>query len=222
MEPLVLGRADIGFGHVTVDDTGVRRDYLVRNTRWLAWDAIRDYRLTIAVVPREAAEHPNLWAFTGNWVAFSGFVRGLRGDHSYRVGIELFGPGQRVAFNWRFQYARAAIEVILGRLRPRFLAGARAALATRHVAQFGPLSLAADHVQREGKARVDKADVERIDLIDTSPVKLRVMVRRKAWPYVQLPTAKLPDLCGLLDLAEELGYKVTGRKLLESITTSRA
>jgi len=46
--PLELRRSDIGFGRVTVDDTGVTRQRAL-SVESIAWDQIRDYRLTVEI-----------------------------------------------------------------------------------------------------------------------------------------------------------------------------
>ena len=48
MVALELRRSDIGFGRVVIDDVGVTRHYALRSTS-IAWDEIRDYRLTIEI-----------------------------------------------------------------------------------------------------------------------------------------------------------------------------
>jgi hypothetical protein len=56
--------------------------------------------------------------------------------------------------------------------------------------------------------------VESVELFNSSPVRLRVMAKRKVWPYGQAELADIPNVAAALELAERQRYPVYGRELL--------
>lgn len=210
--PLVLRRSDIGFGRVIVDDRGITRDRLIR-TSFLAWEDIRDYRMTVEIRGGKL-EVLYLLDWVNLLLIARDVARGLRGDHRFRLGLELIGDRDRVFFNWRFRGVAMAIDRVLGRIAPPFAATARATLAREGLVRFGPLTLAADGVQWNELPPLPRERVETIELFNSSPVRLRVMARDKPWPYGQANTADIPNLAAVLQIAEQLGYRVRGRELL--------
>jgi hypothetical protein len=213
--PLVLRRDDIGFGRLIVDDHGVTRARLIRRQS-LAWDEIRDYRLTIEM--RGARIEVLYLVDIVNAALFiRDFIRGMRGKHSYRVGLELIGEHERVFFNWRFKGVAMAIARVLDRIAEPLAQPARDTLARDRIVSFGPLTLSADAVQWADKPPLAHASVEAIELFNSSPVRLRVMTRDKTWPYAQAPLAHIPNVCAVIELAGTLGYRVRGLELLTSV-----
>lgn len=212
--PLELRRSDIGFGRVLIDDHGVTRHSLIR-THALAWDEIRDYRLKIEM---RGAKLEVLYLVDWlNLVLIARDVRtGLHGDHRFRLGIELLGESQRVAFNWRFRAVPMAIAQILERICAPLLVRARAHLRADGLVRFGPLALAEHGIQWGSRPPLPRDQVESVELFNSSPVRLRVMEHDKAWPYGQAPTAEIPNISAALEIAKTLGYRVRGRELFRA------
>lgn len=212
MVALELRRSDIGFGRVVVDDAGVTRRYAL-SAASIAWDDIRDYRLTIEI---RGARLEVLYLVRWLDVALmaNDVRRGYRGDHRFRFGIELRGEHARVAFNWRFRGAEIAIARILGRIHPRLAAPVHAGFARHGIAQFGPLTIGEHAIRWGDRAALPRARVESVELFNASPIRLRVMAERKAWPYGQAELADIPNVVAALELAEQQGYRVRGRELL--------
>lgn len=209
---LELRRSDIGFGRVVVDDTGVTRHFL-RSAASIAWDEIRDYRLTIEI---RGARIEVLYLV--RWLdvlLMANDVRsGYRGDHRFRFGIALLGDDQRVAFNWRFRGVELAIAQVLRRIHPRLAAPVHAGFARRRIAQFGPLTVGDHALHWRDKPVLPRAAVESVELFNSSPIRLRIMARNKILPYGQAALADIPNLVAALELAAQLGYPVRGRELL--------
>lgn len=212
MVAIELRRSDIGFGRVVVDDRGVTR-YFLRSAATIAWDEIRDYRLTIEI---RGARLEVLYLV--RWIdmlLLANDVRnGYRGDHRLRFGIVLLGDRTRVAFNWRFRAADLAIAQILGRVHDRLAPPVHAGFARHGIAQFGPLTIGAHAVRWADRPPLARARVESIELFNSSPIRLRVMARGKVLPYGQAELGDLPNLVAALELAEQQGYPVHGRALL--------
>jgi hypothetical protein len=209
---LELRRSDIGFGRVVVDDVGVTRHYALR-TASIAWDEIRDYRLTIEI---RGARFEVLYLV--RWIDMAlvaaDIRRGYRGDHRFRFGIVLLGDGRRVAFNWRFRGVELAIAQVLRRVHPRLAAPVHAQFARHGIAQFGALTIGAHGIRWGDKPPLARSLVESVELFNSSPLRLRVMARRKVLPYGQAELADLPNVAAALELAEQQGYPVRGRELL--------
>jgi hypothetical protein len=210
--PLELRRSDIGFGRVVVNDSGVTR-YFLRSAASIAWDEIRDYRLTIEI---RGARLEVLYLV--RWIdvlLVANDVRnGYRGDHRMRSGIVLLGDHARVAFNWRFRGAEIAIARILHRVHGRLAAPVHAGFARHGIAQFGPLTIGEHAIRWADKPPLARVRVESIELFNSSPIRLRVMARRKVLPYGQAELGDIPNLAAALELAEQQGYPVHGRGLL--------
>jgi len=213
--PLELRRADLGFGRVVVDDRGVTRRGLW-STRSIAWDEIIDYRLTIEMgSPR--FEGRDLVESLNPLVPVSDVVKGYRGDHRFRFGIRIVGNAQVVAVNRRFLGVALAIAQIVRRIHPRLVHHARAAFERTGVGQFGRLALADHEIRWGDKPPLPRAEVESVELFNSSPVQLRVMARHKAWPYGKVALAEIPNIAAALELAEALGYQVRGRGLFAQL-----
>jgi hypothetical protein len=210
---LELKRSDIGVGSIVIDDRGVTRQGPTHGDT-IGWDEIRDYRLTIEVQPLNDLL-TNGVPVLGELLMLADVVRGYRGESNVKLGIDLHGPGKHVGFNWRFVDVELGIAHVLQRIGKRLVDQAREQLAATGVAQFGPIELLSDEV-RWGKKVIERDAVESIELFDSSPAELRVMARGKALPYAHAPTAEIPNLCGLLQIASGLGYRVKGAGLLEA------
>ncbi|HEU4733238.1 MAG TPA: hypothetical protein VFT22_35340 [Kofleriaceae bacterium] len=212
MVPLALRRSDIGFGRVVVDDTGVTRHGLV-SSQSIAWGDILDYRLTIEMRGSRIevlylVDHLNLVLIA------SDVLRGYRGAHRFRFGIRMLGATGELAFNWRFRGVAIAIAQIVRRVDPLLSRQARAAFAATGVGRFGPLALGDRGIRWADRPLLPRDDVESVELFNSSPVQLRVMARRKAWPYGRAPLAEIPNLAAALRLARALGYPVRGTELV--------
>lgn len=212
MVALELRRSDIGFGRVVVDDTGVTRHYALRSAS-IAWDEIRDYRLTIEIRGARL-EVLYLVRWLDMALVANDIRRGYRGDHRFRFGIVLLGEGKRVAFNWRFRGVEMAIARVLRRIHPRLAAPVHAEFARHGIAQLGPLTIGAYAIRWGDKPPLARALVESIELFNSSPLRLRVMARRKVLPYGQAELGDIPNIAAALELAEQQGYPVRGRELL--------
>ena len=212
MVPLELRRADIGFGRVVVDDTGVTR-YGALSAASIAWDEIRDYRLTIEI---RGSRLEVLYLF--RWIdmaLMANDVRnGYRGDHRFRFGIVLLGDDKRVAFNWRFRGAEMAIAQILRRIHARLALPVHAGFARHGIAQFGPLTVGEHAIRWANRPPLPRARVESVELFNSSPIRLRVMARGKSLPYGHAELADIPNVATALELVEQQGYPVRGRELL--------
>lgn len=215
MVGLELRRSDIGFGRVVVDDTGVTRHFALSSAS-IAWDDILDYRLTIEI---RGARFEVLYLV--RWLdvlLMANDVRkGYRGDHRFRFGIELIGKHARVAFNWRFRGVEIAIAKILERIHPRLAGPVHAEFAYHGIAQFGPLIIGRHAIRWGNKPPLPRGRVESVELFNSSPLRLRVMARRKIWPYAQAELADIPNLVAALELAEQQGYPVQGRELVSRL-----
>ena len=207
-----LHRSDIGFGRVVVDDTGVTRRF-ARSAAAIAWDEIRDYRLKIEIRgTRFEVLYLVRWI---DMLLMANDVRnGYRGDHRFRFGIVLLGEHQRVAFNWRFRGVEIAIAEVLRRIHPRLALPVQTGFARHGIAQFGPLTVGEHAIRWGDRPALPRAAVESVELFNSSPVRLRVMARRKVWPYGQAELADIPNVAAALELAEQQGYPVRGRELL--------
>ena len=220
MVGLELRRSDIGFGRVVVDDTGVTRHRALSSAS-IAWDDIRDYRLTIEI---RGARFEVLYLVRWfDMLLMANDVRnGYRGDHRFRFGIELLGERTRVAFNWRFRGVDIAIAQILRRIHPRLALPAQTEFASHGIAQFGALTIDRHAIRWGDKPALPRARVESVELFNSSPLRLRVMAKRKIWPYGQAALADIPNVIAALELAEQQGYPVRGRELLARLALGAA
>jgi hypothetical protein len=212
---LELRRSDIGFGRVIVDQSGVTRHYAL-STASIAWDEIRDYRLKIEI--RGARLEVLYLVRWLDMLLMANDVRnGYRGDHRFRFGIALIGDHTRLAFNWRFRGAEIAIGQILRRIHTRLATPVHAGFARHGIAQFGALTIGEHAIRWGDRPALARAAVESIEVFNSSPIRLRVMARRKIWPYGQAELADIPNVAAALELAEQQGYPVRGRELLASL-----
>jgi hypothetical protein len=212
---LELRRSDIGFGRVIVDDTGVTRHFALSSAS-IAWDAIRDYRLTVEIRGARL-EVLYLVRFLDMLLMANDVRNGYRGDHRLRFGIELLGDDRRVAFNWRFRGVEIAIAQIVRRIHPRLAGPVQAEFARHGIARFGPLTIGQHAIRWGDKPALPRARVESVELFNSSPLRLRVMARRKIWPYGQAELADIPNVIAALELAAQQGYPVHGRELLSRL-----
>jgi hypothetical protein len=213
VEALELRRF-LGLGRVVVDERGVTRRGL--STSSLAWDEIVDYRLTAVLL---GVNRPVIYlsdVLEAIRIATTA-IDAYRGRDRFGFGIAVFGATRRVRFSWRFPDAQLAIAMILNRLCRPLGRRARTAFERDGVGRFGPLTLADHGIEWLGKPGLPRARVEHIDLFDSSPVRLRVMARGKAFPYASVRLADIPHLVAALDLARALGYRVRGRELLAPV-----
>ena len=207
-----LHRSDIGFGSLVVDDTGVTRHFAL-SAASIAWDEVRDYRLKIEI---RGARFEVLYLV--RWIdmlLMANDVRnGYRGDHRFRFGIVLLGEHKRVAFNWRFRGVEIAIAEVLKRIHPRLALPVQIGFARHGIAQFGLLTIGEHAIRWGDKPALPRAAVESVELFNSSPVRLRVMAKRKIWPYGQGELADIPNVAAALELAAQQRYPVRGRELL--------
>ena len=212
MVPLELRRSDIGFGRMVIDDTGVTR-HRARSSESIGWDEIRDYRLTVEI---RGARLEVLYLF--HWIELvlmaNDVHNGYRGQHRMRFGIELLGDTKRVAFNWRFKGVELAVAQILQRIHPRLSRPVHALFARTGIAKFGDLTIGEHAIRWADKPVLLRSAVESVELFNSSPLRLRVMAKRKIWPYGQAVLADVPNVVTALELAAEQGYPVRGRELL--------
>jgi hypothetical protein len=213
--PLELRRSDIGFGRVVIDDTGITRQRAL-SAQSIAWDEIRDYRLTIEIRGARL-EVLYLVQWMDVLLMANDVHNGYRGKHRMRVGIELRGDTQRVAFNWRFKGVELAIAQILQRIHPTLAAPVHALFARTGIAKFGDLTIGEHAIRWGDKPALLRGAVESVELFNSSPIRLRVMARRKVWPYGQAVLADVPNVITALELAEQQGYPVRGRALLRRL-----
>jgi hypothetical protein len=207
-----LHRSDIGFGRVVVDDTGVTRHF-ARSAASIAWDEIRDYRLTIEIRGTRL-EVLYLVRWIDLLLMANDARNGYRGDHRFRFGIVLLGEHKRVAFNWRFRGVAIAIAEVLERIHPRLALPVQIGFARHGIAQFGPLTIGEHAIRWGDRPALPRAAVESVELFNSSPVRLRVMARRKIWPYGQAELAEIPNVAAALELAAQQRYPVRGGELL--------
>lgn len=220
MVPLELRRSDIGFGRVLVDDTGVTRRRAL-STESIAWDAIRDYRLTVEIRGARL-EVLYLVQWMDVLLMANDVHNGYRGQHRMRFGIELRGATERVAFNWRFKGAELAIAQILQRIQPALARPVHAQFARTGIAQFGDLTIGEHAIRWGDKPVLLRRAVESVELFNSSPIRLRVMAHRKAWPYGQAELSDVPNVVTALELADQQGYTVRGRELLTRLALGPA
>jgi hypothetical protein len=207
-----LGRSDIGFGRLIVDDDGITRKRLIRRQR-IAWADVLGYRL--GVRPMNATGELGL-VFGREVASAIDLVSAARGKSTRRRHtLELVGSHARLVVNWRFTYVEAAIEEALRRIGPPLLADARRVLAEQSVVAFGDLAMRAEALQWKSKPPLARAAVESLAIIDTSPFTLAIQRRGRAWPYARIKLDGIPNVLVALAVAEELGYRVQGRELLE-------
>jgi hypothetical protein len=199
-----LFRSDIGFGKLIVDDTGITRERLFR-TRRIEWAEVREYRL--AATPQSRSDFSRLF---GLYEVGADFVAALRGDRRpMRYDFELIGEQRRLVVNWRFDHVELAIEEALRHIGPRLLDEARRS------PRFGPLAIHADAVAWKTKPPLARSAVEAFEVSDTAPRRLRVLQHGRTFAYASATLSAIPNVLHALELADELGYRVRGRELLQ-------
>ena len=189
---------------VWIDDEGVtRRNLLSRRT--MRWDEIDDYRI-VARIPRRSFIRPfdELIRFTAS----------VAGEARLAHTIELRSGERRLRIDSFFVGMPRVIGQILARIGDRLAGRALADLRRTGTARFGPLRLAPHGVQWAEREPLPRERVEAIDLLDTSPVRLRVMERGRVLPHASAATAKIPILHAALAVARELGYRVRDGELV--------
>jgi hypothetical protein len=183
---------------VWIDDDGVtRRGLLSRRT--MRWDEVDDYRI-VARIPRGSVLIPldELIRFTAS----------VAGEGRLAYAIELRSGERRLRIDSFFARMPRVIGDVLARVGDRLADRARADLRETGTARFGPLRLAPHAVQWGDREPLPRQRVEAIDLLDTSPVRLRVMERGRVLPHAAAPTRNIPALHAALAVARELGYPV--------------
>ena len=202
-----LGRSDIGFGKLIVDEHGITRTKLFgRET--ILWDDVRDYRVKVEFRARD----PNVF-FHNPITDVKNVVEAFRGNSKRRYGMTLFGESTRVAFNWRFRDVGLAIAFAIEQIDTRITNVSRALLERGGEIRFGKLRLAAGGIL-VGSAFLGASQVEAIELFDASSLELRVMRKGKVWPLAKMKFHTVPNPYSALAIAEELGYVIKGRELL--------
>jgi hypothetical protein len=202
---LALARSDLGFGKLIVDDRGVTRMHLLRTQR-IAWDDIRSYRLGAWL----EQSNDELRRMLGSRIASvldipSTFDPPPRPT---RLLCELIGTEQRVMVDWRFAHVELAIDEIMQRIGPRLLDTARSELAHDGIARFGDLALASHGIRWKTRDTLAFDRVEKLELVDNRPVEIFVRERDRAWPYAHFALDAIPNVLAMVELAQELGYRV--------------
>jgi len=214
MTSFELGRSDIGFGKLVVDDAGITRHRMIRTQR-LAWDDIVGYRLGVVIENATGA-----WgrAFGWDFSAVEDFIAALRGKRTaLRLSCELLSRQTRLMVNWRFATVELAIAEVMRRVGPRLLEGSLRELEQSGIARFGDLVVGKRGVQWRKRASLAFEAVEDLAIIDSTPVQLVVHRRGHAFAYARFNTGDIPNVLVALDVAERLGYRVTGREVLDTV-----
>lgn len=180
---------------VALDELGV----MTQHAR-IAWSDIRSYRLGARPI---SATH----GINGGFVDISAIIdfwHALRGDRTEtQLRCELIGDTQRLLID-----DTAAIDEIMRHIGPRLLARARDELARERVARFGGFTISARGVQWKTRDPIAIDAIEKLAVVDTTPVQLFVHVKHRAWPYAKLALDDVPNVLAMLELAGELGYRV--------------
>jgi hypothetical protein len=223
---LELKRADIGLGRVVFDDEGVSHHHAIAHTESIRWDEIEDYRLAIELTYESNLLTMNV-PVLGALLFASDAVNAYKGDHNLRFGMALTGHGRKVDFNWRFKDTMSGVVYVLHRIAKPFTAKARAQLQATGAATFGPLTLSRDEVrwndfvlERDGVAAIELGEgpAPAMSMQVGSVVELRVRARGRDKPIGHARTEDIPNVCGALQIARDLGYPVTGAGMLEGFT----
>jgi hypothetical protein len=179
---------------VRVDDEGVTRRGLL-SRKAMRWDEIDDYRIE-ARIPRPPMR------------SVGGFAAALSGTGSLAYAIELRSGVRRLRIDSFFDRMPRVIDFVLARIGDRMTERALADLREAGTARFGPLRLAPHALQWADREPLARERVEAIDLLDTSPVRLRVLERGRILAHGSAATSKIPALHAALAIARELGYPV--------------
>jgi hypothetical protein len=179
---------------VRVDDEGVTRRGLL-SRKAMRWEEIDDYRIEVRI-PTAAMRR------------LGAFARALSGTASLEYAIELRSGGRRLRIDWFFDRMPRVIGLVLARIGDRLAERALAELRQTGTARFGPLRLAPQALQWADREPLPREQVEAIDLLDTSPVRLRVLERGQVLAHGSTATNKIPTLHAVLAVARELGYPV--------------
>lgn len=214
MTSFELGRSDIGFGKLVVDDAGITRHRMIRTQR-IAWDDIIGYRLGVVFENATGA-----WGRSFGWdlAVIEDFIAALKGKRTAkRLSCELIAAQTRLMVNWRFSYVESAIDEIMRRVGPRLLASSERELEQTRVARFGDLVLSERGVQWRKRDPLAFEAVEDLAIIDSTPVQLAVHRRGRAFAYARFDLDDIPNVLVALEIAHQLGYRVRGRELLRFI-----
>ena len=192
---------------VSIDDDGVtRRGLWTRAT--MAWDEIDDYRIEVRI-PRRALLVPfdDLIRFTAS----------LAGEGRLTYAIELRAGVRRLRIDSFFRAGDRTLGHILARVGDRMTERSRAELRAGGQARFGPLRVAPHAVQWADREPLPRERVEAIDLLDTSPVRLRVLERGRVFPHASAVTRRIPTLHAALAVARQLGYTVRDGEVVRAL-----
>lgn len=189
---------------VWIDDDGVTRRGLFSRVT-MRWDEIDDYRI-VARIPRASPIIPfeDLLRFTAS----------VAGEGRLAYELELRSGERRLRIDSFFAEMPRLIAQILARVGDRMLERARADLRDTGTARFGPLRLAPHAVQWADREPLPRQRVEAIDLLDTSPARLRVMERGRVLPHASAATREIQALHAALVVARDLGYPVRDGEVL--------
>jgi hypothetical protein len=128
-----------------------------------------------------------------------------RANREYLLGLELHGLDGYVALDWRFRDCHLAIDDILTRIHQRLLDRARSELHRAMLVRFGKLAIGAGSITWHDKP-LSHPNVASIELVDESPVVLRVIARDHPRPFERTSIFEIPNVGVALQLARELGY----------------
>jgi hypothetical protein len=179
---------------VRVDDEGVTRRGLL-SRRAMRWEEIDDNRIEVRMPSGAIGRLGELAA-------------ALSGTASLVHAIELRSGVGRLRIDSFFDSMPRVIGVVLARIGDRLTERALAGLRQAGTARFGPLRLAPHALQWADREPLARERVEAIDLLDTSPVRLRVLERGRILAHGSAATSKIPTLHAALAIARELGYPV--------------
>lgn len=192
---------------VWIDDDGVTRRGILSGRKAMRWDEIDDYRLDVRMRPSPL----------GNLVRFGSYSPLLSGSGGLFYSIELRSGARRLRIDPFFAHMPRVIGLVVARIGDRLAERARAQLRQSGTARFGPLRLAPHAVQWADREPLPRQRVETIDLLDTSPVRLRVMELRRVFAYGSAATRKIPTLHAVLAIARELGYPVRDGEVVRAL-----
>lgn len=196
---------------VWIDDDGVTRRGLL-SRRAMRWEEIDDYRIEVRI-PRGSFVLPfdDLVRFTAS----------LAGESRLAYAIDLRSGERRLRIDPFFDRMPRVIGLVLARVGDRLDEQARAELRETGTARFGPLRLAPHAVQWADREPLPRERVEAIDLLDTSPVHLRVMERGRVLAHGSAATSKIARLHAALAIARELGYPVRDGEVVRVLEAPR-
>jgi hypothetical protein len=213
---LELSPAGYGFGTLRLDDVGITLTSLFR-ARSLGWADVLEYRLGVSAVSSiPADERLGTWMLVGGAaIMVVDAIAALRGRLGVAPRLELIGAHWRIVIGERFGHAELAIAEALRRVGPRLLDAARHAIGSTGRARFGPLVLGAEQIEWKRHPVLARRDCTTIEVERGIRHRLAIVVRGEPRQYARVALARIPNVVTALDLAEELGYPVRGRELLQ-------